>query len=277
MTVSSNLDIDLDRLLKIIFNEVLLKVLSVILAVSLLIGLNNEMLGISVSAETVNHTIGGNNGNPLKITVHSNGGVSLYYWPGDKESSRYLKEIRNFVINNNILNIFSPCIGIWEEKAKYECSCFNTVRCYWETPQIFKLLQRRGVAKSKREDIPFNYVVFRKDKVKKYEITRNRQHFVMLSDLKGYSGKTVNVKARIRTVIVKDGIVRISLCDGSCGFLNDDDAVWTRISEKQLHESGIDIPLIAAEKITLKKVGVIASGKKVDLTVDKDTMITVEY
>ena len=197
--------------------------------------------------------------------------------PGDERSCKALKRIRNEVANNKILNIFSPCIGIWAEKTSYDCACFNMVRCFWRIPRIYKYLIDKGLNKARRVDVPYNYVVFRIDRIKKYSVVRNSQHFIKLIDLKENIGKIVNVIALIRTVIAIDGRISFSLCDGSCSFSHDRKAVWVDISNDQLKKNGICIPLIAAEKITLKKVIVKSSGERINLEINNNSRIAIDY
>ncbi len=197
--------------------------------------------------------------------------------PGERNSCIALKRIRNEVINRKILNIFSPCIGIWEEKMTYNCECFNMVRCYWQIPRIYEYLIKNGLSKAKRIDVPFNYVIFRKDNLKKYLIEKNGQYFTKLVNLKDNINKTINVKALIRTVICQGDNINLSLCDGSCSFSDDRRAVWVNTSINQLSKHGIFIPLISAERITLKKVTVKLQGDQINLGINENSKIVIDY
>lgn len=197
--------------------------------------------------------------------------------PGDKNSSKSLKRIRNELVNNQILNIFSPCIGIWEEKSKYNCECFSMVRCFWEIPRLYNFLRYKGLNKGNRIDVPFNYVVLRKDNLKKYETENNSQHYVKLNDIRKFHGQVVNVKALIRTVIEKDNNLIIALCDGTCEFAKDSEAVWFKISKEKLKKSKINNPLIAGGRMTLKKILVNISNQKVNLEAGENVIITIDY
>jgi len=90
--------------------------------------------------------------------------------------------------------------------------------------------------------------------------------------------KKVNVIAIIRTVIYKQetDIVKIALCDGTI-FCTDFEAVWIEVTKKSLNDMGINIPLIAAERIKLNGVTVKACNKDIYLIVDRNTRIRVEY
>ena len=198
--------------------------------------------------------------------------------PADKRNCIPLKRLRNNVVNNRDLNVYSPCIGVWEIKENYSCECFNMVRSYWKLPKIYEFLLKKGLSKGKRLDVPFNYIIFRKDNKKKYDIIKNQKHFVKLCDLKDYLSKKVNVIAIIRTVIYKQetDIVKIALCDGTI-FCTDFEAVWIEVTKKSLNDMGINIPLIAAERIKLNGVTVKACNKDIYLIVDRNTRIRVEY
>ncbi len=207
-----------------------------------------------------------------------NDGSLIIIEPGKKVSGIALKKIRNEVFQKRIFNIFSPCIGIWEDKTTYDCMCFNMVRCYWEVPNIYRYLISKGLSKAKRVDVPFSYLVLRQDNLKKYSIIKSTQHFTRLIDLKGKNGQNVNIIAIIRTVIYNGERVSFSLCDGSCSFSEDDSkAIWVNVSNEQLNRMGISIPLISAEKITLKKVSVKLNHERINLEIDNNSRITIDY
>ena len=212
----------------------------------------------------------------LKERLEKDGSLVIVE-PGERTSCIALKRMRNQVVNRQIYNVFSPCVGLWNEKTTFDCQCFNMVRSYWQIPRIYGYLLSKGLSKGRRPDVPFNYVVFRKDNIKKYGVIKNPQHLVKLIDLKNHGGKYVNITALIRTVIEKEGSVKIALCDGSCSFSDDKNDIWISISKEELYKLGINIPLIAAEKLSLRKVSVKVDGEKIDLTIDKNTKIIVDY
>jgi len=195
-----------------------------------------------------------------------------------KKSCIALKRIRNEIIQEGDFNIFSPCVGIWDEKNEYDCTCFNMVRCYWNVPKIYQFLIKKGLSKADWGTVPFNYLVLRKDKLRKYSPIKNTQHFTRLTDLKEINGQTVNIIALIRTVIYKGDNIALSLCDGSCSFLPDDsNAIWVNVSQEQFEKEGINIPLISGEKITLKKVNVKVKHNKINLQFGNDSRVAIDY
>lgn len=204
-------------------------------------------------------------------------GSMIVIEPGEEESCKYLKRIRNTVVNEKVLNVFSPCIGLWEEKKRYNCECFSMTRCFWKLPHIFHYLVSKGLHKAKRIDVPFNYVVFRKDDIKKYDILQNAQYFVKLKDLNQHIGETVNIIALIRSVIDNKNALSINLCDGSCSFSKGSPVVWIKITKEQLRNFGINTPLISAERITIKKAFVSIKGNNYYLQLKKDTRIMIDY
>lgn len=223
----------------------------------------NQQNSISIISELKNNT--------------KSDGAFIIIEPGDKKSCMSLKKTRNEINERKILNVFSPCVGIWEEKETYDCSCFNMVRCYWEVPNIYKYLIKFGLNKGKRIDVPFNYLVLRNDNIKKNTISKNRQYFTMLNDLKWKDGQTVNIKGFIRTVIYNGDKISISICDGLCSFRDDNDAIWVYTSNSTLKKKGIDMPLVSAEIISLKKVNVKVNGNRIILSIMSDTGIIIDY
>lgn len=174
--------------------------------------------------------------------------------PGDKENCINLKRLRNRLVKNGKFNLYSPCVGIWEEKEDYQCGCFSTVRMYWELPNIFTFLKKNGLRHSLRRDVPFNYVVLRKDGLTKYRPITNTQHFTKLSQLKENDGNVINIIAFIRTSIYKQDYVKLGLCDGSSCYDGGIEGVWINIPISRLKKQGKDIKLIAGERIKILKV-----------------------
>lgn len=207
----------------------------------------------------------------------NNSGALIIIEPGERKSCTSLKKIRNEVVGENGPNVYSPCVGIWNDKNKYDCSCFSMVRAYWDIPEIYKFLINKGLSKASRIDVPFNYLVLRKDGIRKYQIVKNNRCYTKLIDLNDKINEYVSIIAIIRTVIKTDKLFSISLCDGSGCIDEDNEAVWINLSQDELKESGINIPLIAAEKISLKKVKVLKKGKGFTLEFNKQSRLIVEY
>ena len=218
--------------------------------------------------------------NGLKKNLAENGALILIE-NGDMQNCVEFKGIRNEVVNNKTYNIYSPCVGIWEEKEKYTCRCISMTRVYLKQPKIYQFLYSRGVEKANNIDIPFNYVILRTDGLRKYEIETNRQNYSKLCELKEKNNEIVHVAAIIRTVIPNKknrSDIRLLLCDNSfdSGSIKYD--VNIELTKEQLFKHGITIPLIAAEKIALKNVAVkIRTKNNIYLEVLPNSRITVEY
>ncbi|NLO83782.1 MAG: class I SAM-dependent methyltransferase [Clostridiales bacterium] len=218
----------------------------------------------------------------LKDSLKKDGSVIIIE-NGIKNNCLSFKTIRNDLVNQGVYNVYSPCNGIWQPKKEYSCTCFNMVRCFWEIPLIYKFLRDHGLKKGGRYDVPFNYAILRKDGKTKYRAEGNNRFYVQLKDLREYIDRTVNVKAIIRTVIDRGDKISVSLCDGSMDLGIDDDssAVWIEPVDKEwLVKKGLNLPIVAAEKITLKKVKVIAHGTFVvipRLRMQGSTEIEIEY
>lgn len=190
--------------------------------------------------EGKNIVIGSSIINLLYENVKKDGSV-IVIEPGDETSCRNLKKLRNRIIADNKFNVYSPCIGIWENKNKYDCSCFNMVRFYWDLPEIYEYFINRGLKKARRNEIPFTYMIFRRDGLRKYQIVTNRKHYVRLSDLDDHTDKYINTIAIVRTVIKRgNNDLSISLCDGSICNTNDSQAVWMELSHEEMGKQGIN-------------------------------------
>ena len=199
--------------------------------------------------------------------------------PGEEKSCLALKRVRNEIASKDGFNVYSPCIGVWEEKNSYNCTCFGMVRSFWEIPQIYQCLVSKGLNKARRIDVPFNYLVLRTDGLRKYPTITNYVHFTKLADLQELIDETVNVTAIIRSVIDQKKANRLILllCDGSCSFKNGNNDISVTFTYQQLNDFGIDIPFIAAEKITLKKAIARKNGKGISLELPKNISVIVEY
>lgn len=198
--------------------------------------------------------------------------------PGDKEHCINLKRLRNKLVNNGKFNVYSPCVGIWEKKDNYECSCFNTVRLRWELPNIFTYFKKNGLKHSLRKDVPFNYTVFRKDGFIKYEPITNIQHFTKLSQLRENIGSVINIVAFIRTTIYRGDYIKLALCDGSSCYGGNIEGVWIDIPMDRFEGIGQDIKLIAGERIKILKVLVNKGGRNTFyLNLTEESKIRIEY
>jgi len=198
--------------------------------------------------------------------------------PADEINCKKFKKLRNEIVNTRVMNIFSPCIGIWNEKTLYDCTCFNMVRSFWNMPHIYKLLSQKGLKKGSKNFVPFNYVVFRKDTAKKYAAEKNQKGFTFLSEMNGKINETVNIMALIRTAIYKpSGDVSISLCDGTCDYSDGTSAVWLNLSSEQLEKQKINVRILTGERIILSKRNVICDNQKFILYLNDDSRIRIDY
>lgn len=197
--------------------------------------------------------------------------------PGDRQSCYSLKAIRNEIIKQKIMQVFSPCVGILEEKQDYNCNCFNMVRYYWKLPSIYHFLQKHGLNKASRTTIPFNYLVLRLDQQKKYTVLKNHRLFTPLVEISQKIDQTVQVVARIRTIIYKPGHISLSLCDGSYSIHEDRAAVWLYTTESAWKKHGITLPLLSGERIRLKGVTVRKRKAQLLLELGEKSKIEVEY
>jgi hypothetical protein len=206
-------------------------------------------------------------------------GAIVIIEPGDKQSCVSLKSIRNELVNNKTFSLYAPCAGIWENKDIFDCYCFSTSRAYWDTPRIYEYLNRKGLGKGKKPNVPFTYVILRKDGLRKHDLNMIGKHYTPLKDLAVKHNQSVNICGIIRTVIERtNGEVLLALCDGSCTYGTDiSDSILLKLTKQQREQNHIDIPLIAGEKLTLKKVIPIQQAKQTYIQLAKNSEIKVDY
>ncbi|WP_113674319.1 hypothetical protein [Vallitalea guaymasensis] len=199
--------------------------------------------------------------------------------PGDLVNGKMLKNIRNEITNSSNMNVYSPCSGVWEKKKNFSCNCYSPTRTYWETPRLHRFLYQKGINKAGREQLPFQYVVYRLDGLTKYYVVRNKQHYIQLKDLSKHINEKVNVKANIRSVIErrKSNQWAVLLCDGSCIFDKRDSEIKAVMQKTFLIEMGLIFPVITGERLTLKNVRVKSTKYGLELKISKDSKIDIEY
>lgn len=212
----------------------------------------------------------------LKRHLKEDGSI-IVIEPGDFSNISALKRIRNNLVNDGTYNLFSPCNRVWEEKDKYLCNCISMTRSYWKVPNIHNYLSNKGLSKAIRPAVPFSYVVLRIDGSKKYEIIKNQKYYAKLEELKKYCGETVNLIAMIRTVIDTNYGKTIALCDGTTSFGKDYKDYSLIISREEMDKYSKDIPIIASERIRLKKVKVVSVDNKIQLLLTEQSKVQIEY
>ena len=214
--------------------------------------------------------------NNLKQHLNEDGSIIIIE-PGDFQNISSLKSIRNKLINDGSYNLFSPCNRIWEEKDNYNCNCISMTKTYWKVPYIYKYLRYKGLSKTLRPAVPFSYVVLRIDGIKKYEVIKNHKYYAKLEELKNYYGETVNLMAMIRTVVDTNYGKIIALCDGTTTFGEDYKEYCLMVSEEEIGKYFDDIPVIASERIKLKKVRVVLEENMIRLKLTEQSKIEIEY
>lgn len=143
-----------------------------------------------------------------------NKGSILIIEPGDNDDCTNFKNIRNSVLKNTNLDMFSPCNNVWGDKGEYKCCCFTSGKVLWEKPVIIKLLNDRGLLKSP-DDIPFNYVIFRKDGKTKYEKIRYKNDFTKIKNINKKNNEIISVIGVVRCLMESSNYLMVSICDGT--------------------------------------------------------------
>lgn len=196
--------------------------------------------------------------------------------PGDERSGGAIKKLRNNLINGHVLNLYAPCVDVWNEGRPYNCACFNPTRCFWSTPTIYGFLLEKGVNRSNRAYVPFHYAVFRNDEARKYGRCPSPIHYLKLKDLPACDGQVVNVVAMVRSAFDGKDPVELRLCDGTNRNSGWSPEVRFIAPRESLRRMGLDIRFCEAERLTLKKVQVCA-GHTINLYPIDGTTIEVDY
>lgn len=149
--------------------------------------------------------------------------------PGDNKDCTDFKLLRNDIVNNGLLHIYSPCISLWDKKEKYNCNCFSCARVFWEQPEIINQLIWNGLSKH-RMDVPYNYTIFRKDKKKKYGIMKMPSEYTQLKDLSYQENGRVNVCGLVRCCDDRGSRYYVSICDGS-EKMTENSSVWLFVNK----------------------------------------------
>lgn len=150
--------------------------------------------------------------------------------PGDENNCQEFKSFRNQIINGNILRMYSPCTPLWNYRTEYNCNCFSSGKVNWKKPKIISSLNERGLRKQKN-DIAYNYVIFRKDNYIKYALLQNQETFVPHKNLNEFFGKRVNVAGIVRCSDSNSNSYSISICDGTIGVTKEI-SVWLYLQNK---------------------------------------------
>lgn len=161
--------------------------------------------------------------------IMENNGSLIIIEPGDDKDCFDFKLLRNSIINNSVLNLYSPCISLWNKKEEYTCNCFSCAKVLWKKPSIIEQLNLNGLSKNK-EDVAYSYFIFRKDNKKKYDDKRISSEYTSLKDLKYEDNKRVKVCGLVRCFKEKNNRYYVSICDGS-KEMDELSSVWLAINK----------------------------------------------
>lgn len=208
----------------------------------------------------------------LKNILNDDGSI-IFIEPGSKDECKDMKELRNILVNNNIYNIFSPCVSIWEEKKLFDCICFTTYSMPIKKPELIEFLIENGLRKQKKEHVSFNYMILRTDGIRKYKIERNKQSFSLIKDIfQMQDGENrVNIKGVVRKKTVKNK--SFCVCDGSCIAQE----IWINI-ENDADDAVKEFDILnMGEKVNIKKMKVIKQRDRITLVLDKKSKLEVYF
>ena len=191
----------------------------------------------------------------------------IFIEPGEKVISTHFKNSRNAVEQEKILQIFSPCCCLFNQEHK-RCNCFSIAHLRNIKSKVLNFLAELGLRSIHNGTHSFDYVVFRNDNLKKFDVERKKR--IRLSEVDWSAlGQTVNVTAIVLSEVKKTNRTGLMLCDGTISG-----SVWLNLSDEDIKIHNIQTDLIRGEKIDLK--GAETCGK-LKLKVTNRTEITVSY
>ena len=187
--------------------------------------------------------------------------------PGEKEISTQFKNSRNDMERQGILQVFSPCCCL-HDYPHLRCEHFAVAHIRQIRSKSLNLLVDLGLNTNHNGTHAFDYVVFRNDNLKKFDIERKKRSKLCDIDW-SLKGQTVNVTAIVLAENKNIDRTGLILCDGTISG-----RVWLNLSDEDIKMHHIQVDLIRGEKIDLK--GAVISGN-MRLEVTKRTEITVSF
>lgn len=201
----------------------------------------------------------------LKSHIQNDGSI-IVIEPAEKANSVPFLKLRNELDNEKVLNIFSPCNCMYEIPHTL-CCAFSMARAYIKKSAVLETLKRDGIITNNNPLVHnFQYAIFRKDDLRKYDVIR-KNHDKLCDINKKEVGSRVNIYAQIVTTAPDHDFLHI--CDGT---LAENKKIKMQLSNFKM--SGMDSQIIRGERIVLK--GAIVQG--VDrLTIDAKTKVEVYF
>ena len=164
----------------------------------------------------------------IKTTLKRHGST-VFIEPAKQNLSHYLKSLKKALLQNG-MNCYSPCFCDNPECAQFASAQLNTSKI-----SICKELYDAGIISKPAEYHAFEYAVFRKDGLRKYDTHATER---ILSDLRFHDGELISFKAFVLAIAHPDEeIFALKLCDGT---MSDKQTVWLNIPKQKLLEKDIN-------------------------------------
>lgn len=185
----------------------------------------------------------------LKNSLKQRGSLILIE-PAEQRVTQNFKKICNDIDQRQILNIFSPCNGVYENCCR--CENFSPTNIKVNS-SLINFLQEIGKSVKSYKHF-FDYYVFRKDGLKKYNFSEKLK-FKKLGDVDWNNvGEIVDIEATIISVISNEEGIAIKMCDGS-NMTNG--PVYLNLSNAQITQNKLIVQLLKGEKIKLERVRIL--------------------
>lgn len=206
----------------------------------------------------------------LKPHLENNGSIVIIE-PADQKYSMPFLSLRNELQNDGVYTLYSPCNNMYAY-PHILCDAFSMARVHLRQSDLLDYLKReRIITKTEHLVHNFQYAVFRKDELTKYDII-NKKHDKLCEISSKTVGDRVNIYANIITSNEKsDGAVGLLLCDGT---LTGVCKVWLNLSSNDIKQHKLGIKIIRGERIVLKDA-IVDAGNRIG--VDTRTKMEVFF
>lgn len=200
-----------------------------------------------------------------------NSGSIIIIEPAEQIYAKPFLTIRNELQNDDIYTIYSPCNSMYTH-SHIMCCTFSMAKIHLRNSILLNELKRNAIiSKGNHLVHNFQYAVFRKDELRKYDLINKKHDKLNCLSVK-MVGERVNIFANVITVNEKSsGELGLLLCDGT---LQENEKVWLNISNDDLEQHKIGIKIVRGERIVLKGAIVGVDHK---VKIDASTKVEVYF
>lgn len=185
----------------------------------------------------------------------------IFIEPSSLRLAEMLKKTRGIMQFYN-LSIYSPCFC-----AKDYCEQFPNAHIDISGVKLANFISEKLYSSKGKKTHSFEYVVFRNDDLKKYDKFENKQS---LDNLGEYIGNSINFKAFITSINIRENEIYLKVCDGSFSQRKD---VWVKVPKAIINEKDINYLNSGRGNFVNVKKAMVISETKIDCLLSTDLKI----